>query len=109
RSLIGRMTREIADPAIRQLLEAASLVRTFNQELLTAMLGRDVSGSFDALCELSVIRAVPAGLRLHDLVRDSVAADLNWRTPQACQEMRQRAYVYLAQRAQSATEAWPYV
>jgi DNA-binding SARP family transcriptional activator len=100
RSLIGRMTREIADPAVRQLLEAASLVRTFNQELLAAMLGRDVSGSFDALCELSVIRAVPTGLRLHDLVRDSVAADLNWRTPQASQEMRQRAYVYLAQRAQ---------
>jgi DNA-binding SARP family transcriptional activator len=109
RSLIGRMTREIADPAVRQLLEAASLVRTFNQELLAAMLGRDVSGFFDALSELSVIRAVPAGLRLHDLVRDSVAADLNWRTPQACQEMRQRAYVYLAQRAQSATEAGPYV
>lgn len=109
RSLIGRMTREIADPVLRQLLEAASLVRTFNQELLAAMLGRDVTGSFDALCELSVIRAVPAGLRLHDLVRDSVAADLNWRTPQACQEMRQRAYVYLAQRAQSATEAGPYV
>jgi DNA-binding SARP family transcriptional activator len=109
RSLIGRMTREIADPAVRQLLEAAALVRTFNQELLAAMLGRDVSGSFDALCELSVIRAVPAGLRLHDLVRDSVAADLNWRTPQACQEMRQRAYLYLAQRAQSATEARPYV
>lgn len=109
RSLIGRMTREIADPAVRQLLEAASLVRTFNQELLAVMLGRDVSRSFDALCELSVIRAVPAGLRLHDLVRDSVAADLNWRTPQACQEMRQRAYTYLAQRAQSATEAGPYV
>jgi DNA-binding SARP family transcriptional activator len=109
RSLIGLMTREIADPAVRQLLEAASLVRTFNQELLAAMLGRDVSGTFDALCELSVIRAVPAGLRLHDLVRDSVAADLNWRTPQACQEMRQRAYVYLARRAQSATEAGPYV
>lgn len=109
RSLIGRMTREIADPAVRQLLEAASLVRTFNQELLAAMLGREVSGSFDALCELSMIRAVPAGLRLHDLVRDSVAADLNWRTPQACQDMRQRAYAYLAQRAQSATEAGPYV
>jgi hypothetical protein len=109
RSLIGRMTREIADPVLRQLLEAASLVRTFNQELLAAMLGRDVTGSFDALCELSVIRAVPSGLRLHDLVRDSVAADLSWRTPQACQEMRQRAYVYLAQQAQSATEAGPYI
>ena len=109
RSLIGRMTREIADPGVRQLLEAASLVRTFNQELLTAMVGRDVPGSFAALCGLSVVRAVPAGLRLHDLVRDSVAGDFHWRAPAACQAMRQRAYLYLAQRARSGTDAGPYI
>jgi hypothetical protein len=103
------MTREIADPGVRQLLEAASLVRTFNQELLTAMLGHDGPGSFDALCGLSVVRAVPAGLRLHDLVRDSVAGDFHWRAPQACQAMRQRAYLYLAQRAHSETDTGPYI
>src|SRR5215469_5933748 len=106
-TLIGRMTREIADPDVRKLLDAASLVRTFNQELLAAMLDRDVSGSFEALRELSVVRPVPAGLRLHDLVRYSAAADFHWRAPQACQEMRQRAYKYLAQRAQSGTDAGP--
>jgi DNA-binding SARP family transcriptional activator len=109
RPLIVRMTREIADRAVRKLLEAASLVRTFNEELLAAMLGEDVSGSFDALCELSFVRVVRHGARLHDIVRDSVAADLRWRAPQACQDMRQRAYLYLALRARSATDVGPYI
>src|SRR5215469_16857795 len=109
RSLIGRMTREITDPALRRLLEAASLVRTFNQELLVAMLGGAVSDSFDTLRGLGVVREVTVGLRLHDLVREAVAADFCWRAPQTCQHMRQRAYHYLAGRARSATAAGPYI
>lgn len=50
RALIGRMTSEIVDPDQRTLLEAASLVRTFNEELLTAMTGRDIPGGFAGLC-----------------------------------------------------------
>jgi DNA-binding SARP family transcriptional activator len=108
-SLIGRMTSEIANPGVRRLMEAASLVRTFNQELLAAMLNGDVSADFEALCGLSVVRAVPAGMRLHDVVRDAVAADLRRRTPQACQDMRRRAYAYLARRAQDAADTGPYI
>lgn len=109
RTLIGRMTSEIADPSVRKLLEAASLVRTFNQELLAAMLDDDVSLAFKALCGLSVVRAVPAGMRLHDLVREAVASDLRLRTPQACHDMRRRAYAYLARRAQDASDTGPYI
>jgi DNA-binding SARP family transcriptional activator len=109
RSLIGQMTREVAEPGMRRLIEAASLVRTFNQELLNTMLGRDVSGSFGALCSLSMVRAVPQGARLHDLVRESVAAELLWRAPQACQDMRRRAFAYLARQARSAHDAAPSI
>jgi DNA-binding SARP family transcriptional activator len=109
RSLIGHMTREIAEPGVRKLLEAASLVRTFNEELLAAMLGGDVSAPFEALCGLSVVRAVPAGLRLHDLVREAVAADVRWRTPQAYLDMRRRACAYLAGQAQEASDTGPYI
>src|SRR5262249_24477158 len=87
-SLIGQMTRETADPGVRRLLEAASLVRTFNQELLAEMTGGDVSDSFAGLCALSVVRVVPAGARLHDLVRESIAAGLRWRAPAASPPMR---------------------
>jgi hypothetical protein len=103
------MTREIADPGVRKLLEAASLVRTFNQELLSVMLNDDISAPFAGLCELSVVRAVPAGMRLHDLVREAVAADFRWRKPQTCHDMRLRAYAYLAKRAEQAREAGPHV
>jgi hypothetical protein len=102
------MTSEAADPGVRRLLEAASLVRTVNQELLEEMTGSDVSGSFAGLCGLSVVRVVPAGARLHDLVRESIAADLNWRAPAACQQMRRRAYAYLSAIASSSPDPGPY-
>jgi len=107
-SLIGPMTRETADPGVRRLLEAASLVRTFNQELLEDMTGSDVSDSFAALCALSVVRVVAAGARLHDLVRESVATDLRWRAPAACQKMRRRACAYLTRMAASSPDPGPY-
>src|SRR5262249_56833571 len=60
-SLIGQMTRETADPGVRRLLEAASLVRTFNQELLAEMTGGDVADSLARPCALSRVPGVPAG------------------------------------------------
>lgn len=109
RSLIGRMTSEIVGADQRALLEAASLVRTFNEELLAAMTGGDISAAFTRLCSLSFVRVVPLGARLHDLIRESVAAELRWRSPAACQQMRRRAYAYLARLACSAPDAGPYV
>jgi len=109
RPLIGLMTREITDPQARELLEAASLVRTFSQEILTEMTGRDASAGFTALCRLSFVRVRPEGARVHDLVRESIAGDLRWRAPVAWQAMRHRAYAYLARRVTSAANAGPFV
>ena len=107
-SLVGRMTREAADPGVRHLLEAASLVCTFNQELLGEMTGGDVSDSYAGLCRLGVVRVVAAGARLHDLVRESVAADLRWRAPSTWEAMRHRAGVYLTRMAASSPNPGPY-
>src|SRR5260370_41636849 len=82
-------------------------VISFNQELLAEMTGRDMPDSFAGLCKLSVVRVVPAGARVHDLVRESVAADLAWRAPAACQAMRRRAHAYLARMAAAAPEPGP--
>src|SRR5262249_7050115 len=107
-SLIGQMTREAAGPGVHRLLEAAALVRTFNQEQLEGRTGGDVSDSFAGLCALSVVRVIPAGARLHDLVRESIAADLGWRAPAACQTMRRRACAYLTTMAASSPDPGPY-
>jgi hypothetical protein len=72
------------------------------------MTGRDVSDSFAGLCGLSVVRVVPAGARLHDLVRESIAAGLRWRAPAASQEMCRRACAYLTTVAASAPDPGPY-
>lgn len=104
--LVARMTRDVHDPWLRGLLEAACVVRTFNEELLSAMLGRDTSGAFPELCGLSVVRLTEAGARVHDIVRRSVAADLRWRAPLRYRELRERAYRHL-KRAVSRNRAAP--
>ncbi|HEX6523640.1 MAG TPA: AAA family ATPase [Streptosporangiaceae bacterium] len=102
RTLIARMSRELRRPDVRELLQAASLVRTFDEELLTAMIGRDTTDAFDALCDLSVVRMTPAGARVHDVVRQTLAAELRWRAPERYTRLRTRAASYLLARQASS-------
>src|SRR5262249_2592315 len=51
---------------------------------------------------------VPAGARLHDLVRESIAADLNWRAPAARQEMRRPAHAHLSAMAAPPSHPRPH-
>jgi hypothetical protein len=99
RSLVARMSRELRRPDVRELLQAASLVRTFDEELLTAMVGRLRAETFDALCELSVVRLTATGARLHDVVRQTVSAELRWRAPERYARLRRRAAEHLLVRS----------
>src|SRR5262249_58493043 len=60
------------------------------------------------LCALRAAGAAPAGARLHDLVRESIAADLRWRAPATWHAMRRRACAYLATMAASSPDPGPY-
>jgi hypothetical protein len=95
RSLIARMSRELRRPDVRELLEAASLVRTFDEELLTAMVGSVSAEAFDALCDLSVVRLTATGARMHDVVRQTVSAELRWRAPERYTQLRRQAAEHL--------------
>jgi len=95
RSLIARMSRELRRPDVRELLQAASLVRTFDEELLTAMVGTVSAEAFDALCDLSVVRLTAAGARMHDVVRQTVSAELRWRAPERYTQLRRQAAEHL--------------
>jgi len=99
RSLIARMSRGLPRPDVRELLQAASLVRTFDEELLTAMTGHTPAGAFDALCDLSVVRLTAAGARMHDVVRQTVSAELRWRAPERYAQLRRRAAQHLLARS----------
>jgi hypothetical protein len=98
RSLIARMSRELRRSDVRELLQAASLVRTFDEELLTAMVGRVPTETVDALYDLSVVRATATGARVHDVVRQTVSAELRWRSPDRYDRLRRRAAAHLLTR-----------
>jgi hypothetical protein len=101
RTLIARMGRELRRGDVRELLQAASLVRTFDEELLTAMTGQCATDAFDALGDLSVVRIIPAGARVHDVVRQTLAAELRWRAPERYARLRRRAAEHLLGRQAS--------
>jgi hypothetical protein len=103
RWLAERLLHDIEDSGLRELVEACAVVHQFDESTLTAISGReDVSGSFDQLCRLSVVKPSEHGLQLHDDVRRHVAADLSWRQPGRYSLLRSRALAHYRERLRTA-------
>ena len=83
---------EDADPEIKQILEAACLVRTATAPLLAAMLP-DIAAddALDRLRALAFVTGGPHGLLVHDAVRGPVTAALKSRDPLRYQAYRRAA------------------
>jgi len=74
--------REVPDEALRDLVQAASLMRVFNLELLAQLTERDVPASlFDRLVRLSFVKRTAGGWELHDTVREAARHMFRSRTP----------------------------
>jgi hypothetical protein len=103
RSLVERLLDEVPDPDLREVLEACSVVRQFDEATLAATLGReDISVAFDRLCRLSVVRPCDHGLMLHDDLRRMLSEDLRWRKPERFHDLRVAALAYFRDRARTA-------
>ena len=104
-SLLRRFTSEVQDEELGGLLEAAAMVRSFDQELIASMVDGVSNQAFARFCQLSLIHPGSDGrFHLHDLVRRMVAADLQQRKPAAYRRLRQLAYQHLLQVATSGEE-----
>jgi hypothetical protein len=100
RHIIEDLLADVADPGLRRLLEAASMLRQFDEEALAAVGGADDAASgFMKLCQLSVVRAGERGLSLHEEVRRLIGEDLKWRDPERYDRYRERARIYYQARA----------
>ncbi|WP_309122190.1 LuxR C-terminal-related transcriptional regulator [Paenibacillus sp.] len=91
--------REVPGPELRSLVEAAAVLRHFNQEILSYAADKPVTTEqFQELVSLSFVRRTSRGWLLHDLVRAAVAEDLRARTPETYNALRRRgaAYFYRA-------------
>ncbi|MFC5468863.1 LuxR C-terminal-related transcriptional regulator [Cohnella suwonensis] len=95
--------REVPEE-IRHLIEAGSVVRSFNKELLEWLLSCTLSSSsFDAVTRLSFMRLHPGnGWVMHDLLRHALANHLQNSSPEYYGKLMERsARYYLRQLDQS--------
>lgn len=108
RSLVEDLLRDVSDQDLRSLLEAAAVVRQFDEELLAAVVGKDdITAAFAALCGLSSIRPAEHGLMLHEDIRRILIEDLRWRRPEHLIELRRRAWHHYRRRLrESPAAAW---
>ncbi len=94
------------DDARREAFELAALVRTLNEESLSAMLpGRDGAAAFAWLRGLSFVTTSREGVFPHDVARDAVSADLRWRRPARWKALFRRAFRYWARRLVTTHDA----
>ena len=104
RGLVERLL-ESEDSDVRSLLEAAAVVRQFDESLLAQMAPALGSAAFRALCGLSAVRTGDERLTLHDEVRHIVAQDVRLRNPDLFARLRLRALAAFRERARTAGDA----
>lgn len=98
-SLLEIFLEEVPTPAHRAALEACALVRSLSEPLLAEAIGQaDVEALFNWLRRLSFVESGPHGLRLHDVVRESILADLQWRNPERYRDLHRKAQSYYMRR-----------
>lgn len=92
KTLIDRLLADVPTARHRAALEAAATVRSLDEALLAAMLAEaDAYDLFDWLRGLSYVQDGAYGIFMHDLVRDVIASDLNWRHPERNRALHDRA------------------
>lgn len=96
---------------VAQAAEAASTVRRITQPMLTALLDASPSPTLlDGLRDLPFVKPTVEGLAFHDLVRDTIAADLARRDPDRHRLYRRRAWGFLTgqSHATAALNLWQH-
>jgi hypothetical protein len=107
RGLVDQLVKEA--PELRSLLEAAAVVRQFDEPTLAAVSGLTAADqAFAELCRASFVRPAQHGLTLHEDVRRVVIEELQWRNPERLTELRRAARAHYAERirARRPGEEW---
>ncbi|MFF9641680.1 AAA family ATPase [Kitasatospora aureofaciens] len=91
RTLLVGLIGEVPSAAHRRALEVAAQAYSTSEELLAAVLPEeDAHLLFAWLRDLPFMESTHRGLHPHDAARETLAADLRWRAPNAFVTMRQR-------------------
>ncbi len=90
-TLMNRLIGEVPSAAHRRALEVAAQAHSTTEELLRAALpDQDCTALFAWLRELPFMESSPQGLFPHDAARETLVADLRWRSPEGFEAIRAR-------------------
>ena len=102
-ALLERFIQNVPSPAHQEALEAYALVYRITEPLLAHLLERpDVRPLFDWLRALSFTETGGRGIFPHDTVRETLLADLRWRSPERYAMLHARARDYYTARLTQA-------
>ncbi|WP_261304245.1 helix-turn-helix transcriptional regulator [Paenibacillus andongensis] len=89
--------KEVPNKDLRRLVEAASMLRQFNQEMLSYLLNDEVDTDlFESLTGLSFVQQSERGWTIHDLMREATCRLLRERTPDYYRYLIERCAFYYA-------------
>ncbi len=93
--IVEQWQREVPGERLRQLIEAASIIRHFNQDSLSFVAGEAVEAAdFQRLIRFSFVRKAEKGWTLHGLMREMLCQELMIRTPGRYELLRNRGLQY---------------
>ena len=114
KAIVGELTElylRALDPATREILDAASVVRRPTRSILAAMLPHVAAqDAFERLRDLPFVELTDEGLAIHDTVREAVAASLRSADPDRSRRYRAAAWRQLRDEVRRAApnELWRY-
>lgn len=95
KEIAGQWLREIPDSTLMELLEAVTMVRVFNHEILENILGKELSNEeFEKLIHLSFVRKSERGWYLHQVLRKALYQDFRIKKPHIYYKLWQRSVKY---------------
>ena len=100
--LLSRLVGHLPSSEHRYALEVCAHAQATTEDLLRAAGVADPAGTFEWLRGLPYVESGRHGLFPHDVVRDSLDADLRWRDPQGYESMHRRVRDHMLARARAA-------
>jgi DNA-binding CsgD family transcriptional regulator len=95
--LVTLWLRELTNQKMKELVEAASITRHFNQEILSYLVDEEIEDElFRQLAALSFVRKAMSGWVMHDLMKEAVQKQFQMRTPTQFTLYMERVVCYYA-------------
>lgn len=103
-TLLDQLVGDVPSPMHRYALEVCAHAYMTTEELLRAVLPTDAAPMFAWLRRLPFVESTTLGVFPHNVVRETLEADLRWRDPQGYAAMHDRIHDHLAAQIRSAAD-----